>query len=279
MISTRFANKMIGNIGKKSHKSQQTIKSLKGIERNFQWMCWEQMKTLFGEEKAQKKIDSGKLEDRPGPDTGLDGFSNKEWKVWFDTGANKELDVDSRILIVDEDLEGKEAQEMLSNFKEFQGCLAGNVALTQVKTEPEDETKKEGKDDKEGQKENDPEDVDLEEDKTFIDLQKAPRQVLRNVGETLTTLKGMYELTGRTKYCEGMQADISKMIPKFGQLFRQVEVVEIKKHTPQDVDPQVKLAALKALATKVDADLADFEELKEAYEKWFPASKKQRKKA
>ena len=53
----------------------------------------------------------------------------------------------------------------------------------------------------------------------------------------------------------------------------------IKKDTPEDVDPKVKLAALKALATKVDADLADFEELKEAYEKWFPPSKKQRKKA
>ena len=266
-------------MGKKQHTGQKSITSLKESESKHEWMCWEKMKVHFGEPKAQAKIDSGKLESRPDPHTGLNDKDNKEWKVYSDTGANKELDVDSRILIVDEDLEGKEAQEMLSNFKEFQGCLAGNVALTQVKTEPEDETKKEGKDDKEGQKENDPEDVDLEEDKTFIDLQNAPRNVLRNVGETLTTLKGMYELTGRTKYCEGMQADISKLIPKFGQLFRQVEVVEIKKHTPQDVDPEVKLAALKALATKVDADLAEFEVLKTAYENWFPVSKKQRKKA
>ena len=269
-------------MGKKQQTGQKSITSLKESESKHEWMCWEKMKVHFGEPKAQAKIDSGKLESRPDPDTGKDDKDNKEWKVYFDTGGNKELDEDRRNLMVDEEVgEGKEAQELMASFKEFQGKMAGNVSLTQVKTEPEDETQKQGKDDKEGQKENDPEDVDLEEDKTFIDLQNAPRNVLRNVGETLTTLKGMYELTGRTKYCEGMQADISKLIPKFGQLFRQVEVVEIKKHTPQDVDPQVKLAALKALATKVDAELAEFEGLKTAYEKWFPATtnKKQKKTA
>ena len=276
----------MGNLGEKRQTSQKSITSLKETDHSYKWMCWEQLKVHFGEVKAQAKVDSGKLESRPDPDTGKDDKDNKEWKVYFDTGGNKELDEDRRNLMVDEEVgEGKEAQELMASFRESQGRMAGNVSLNQVKTEPEDTPQKEGNADKEG-----PgcgcgnvdleEDEDLEEDdKTFIDLQQAPRNVLRNVMELLTNLKEMYGVTGRTKYLDGMQADIGKLIPRFAKLFRQVEASVINKDTPEDVDPKVKLAALKALATKVDADLAEFEELKEAYEKWFPASKKQRKKA
>ena len=284
---------MIGNIGKKSHKSQQTIKSLKGIERNFQWMCWEQMKTLFGEEKAQKKIHSGKLEDRPDPDTGLNDFNSKEWKIYFDTGGDKELDEHSRKLTIDEVLEPGEAQEMLSNFKDFQGKMAGNDSPTQVKIEPAGEKEKEGKVDKESKEEIEPEDEDMGEDEdedesfNFMCLWETPKVVLRNVRESSTTLKEMLEATAPpTKYCNELHDDIKNLLPKFGKLAKAVEAVVVSPYNEEylrqlqtegtaAVDRQ--RAALKALAMKLDAHFEEFENVKAAYYKFFPKTPKVKK--
>ena len=273
-----FANKMAGNLGygKKSQNSTQKISSMKETQCVWKWMCWEEMKMEFGEAKAKNKVDSGILEWRADPDTGLLDFHNKEWKVWVETGSNKEQDEHARTLSTEEELDAKAAEEAIAHFKDVQGQMAGNASAPSsstdaVKKEPTEGTEAE-QGQQEGKKDIGPEDLDEDEDKTLITLLRAPRQVLRKVGDTQTDLKEMLHATAGHKYCGLINADITKAIPRFGKLFTAVETVVLQPWALEDPDgpaPEI-MTQLKALAKKVDDEFEEYNGVYEAYLNFFP---------
>ncbi len=59
--------------------------------------------------------------------------------------------------------------------------------------------------------------------KTFESLQKNPRMVLRNSGDTIVTIKTMSEHTQDVKYTEALHADISKLLPRFRSHYNTLE--------------------------------------------------------
>ena len=106
--------------------------------------------------------------------------------------------------------------------------------------------------------------------KTHSALQKNPKQVLRNIAETVTNLKEMFQNTSGSKYCDAMHAEVSKLIPKTSKIYKTVEAVVVAK------DDDIGDDKLVAISSKIDATNEEYYEVRSAYNKFFPKAKKQR---
>ena len=226
------------------------------------------MVTRFGEAKAQAKVDSGKLEDRADPDSGLLDKDNKEWKIFDDEGQHREVDRDLRKMSVEEDLTNDKAglEEMQQSFSSSKENMAGNATVKTVKQEPQELEDGAGKA------------VDLEmpveeeESKVVKDLKRTPKVVLRNLAEDITNLKEMFHCTAGNKYTAELHADISKLIPKFAKHYKTVETMVLGNSQKGEIQQEECLA----IGTKIDKDYEELNAVKDPYVKFFPKAKRQR---
>ena len=214
----------------------------------------------------------GTLTDRADPDSGLDDVDNKEWKVYFETGGESEVDKNSRKLQVnDENMDPLTAKEVEESFQSCQEQMAGNKPQVRVKTEEETKVGAEAEAPKVD------EEPGEEESGTVTGLKKKPKQVLRMTSDVILHLKEMFQTTGGqfSKYCNEMHEDITKLIPKFAKHHRAVEGHAVKRAALDADTEQLDVEAV-AIATKLDESLKEYNEIVEPYSKFFPKSKKQK---
>ena len=86
---------------------------------DWHWMGKQEMINTFGEQKALGKIESGKLQTQPDPDTGEHGEWITEYKVHKKKGTSKELDTTSHgITGTESGLEGSAASDAFRAFEQ-----------------------------------------------------------------------------------------------------------------------------------------------------------------
>ena len=116
--------------------------------------------------------------------------------------------------------------------------------------------------------------------KTIETLRTNPRQILKVIGETVTTLKCMYQSTMQGRYTEKLNEDIGKLLPKFKTDFNSIESLVMK--ATHDLETFAGTdegeAVIRALATKLDGNFDKCNELCDWHSKFTPPNtKKQRK--
>ena len=72
-----------------------------------------------------------------------------------------------------------------------------------------------------------------EHEKTLQALKSHPRKMLRQVGDTITTLKEMFEASESNRYAAQICADVKAMLPKFKDNFGKVENCAFIKRSTQ----------------------------------------------
>jgi hypothetical protein len=88
-------------------------------DNDWAWMSKQEMINLWGTEKAEAKINSGKLATQADPDTGEWGEWLTEYKIHRKKGTTKETDnTSSSITGTQEDLDKDAAEAALKNFAE-----------------------------------------------------------------------------------------------------------------------------------------------------------------
>jgi hypothetical protein len=239
-------------------------------ERNFEWCGKQALITKLGEHKASAKINSGNMTKRPDPDTGLEGEWDLEYKLFSDTGGNQENDNYTHGLTAEKEFNGDDsANEARASLQSMADNMGNNVNPLFVKTEegvvlPSSMASSSSSNKLLQAAQN---------DKTFMLLKETPRQVLRNMNETITTLKEMFEKTKGGKYQEQLHEDIKKCIPLFITQHKKVETVCV-----QGGKEEVEL---KALAINVDKVFERYNDVEEWYIKFHhvPKDGKKRKRA
>ena len=97
-LASWLAEKMVKGAAKTLENTRK-VESSTGHKRSHGWLGKKGLQNLLGIEKAQAKIDCGKLEHRPDPDSGRDDEWNREYKLYEDTGAKAEEE-NTRLLSV-----------------------------------------------------------------------------------------------------------------------------------------------------------------------------------
>ncbi len=116
--------------------------------------------------------------------------------------------------------------------------------------------------------------------KTIETLTTNPRQILKVIGETMTTLKCMFQSTMQIRYTEKLNEDIGKLLPRFKSDFNAVESLVTK--STHDLEKFAGTdegeAVIRAVATKLEGNHEKYHELCEWHSKFTPSnSKKPRK--
>ena len=75
-------------------EQERVVSSQKTKKRAFTWMSKQKMIDTFGAAKAQAKIEFGKLDTQPDPDTKLDDEWNIEYKIWAEKETETETSID-----------------------------------------------------------------------------------------------------------------------------------------------------------------------------------------
>lgn len=239
----------------------------------FEWMGKETMYTKLGANKAQAKIDSKILQERPDRDTGLMGEWSTEYKVYTDNGAKNEKDTLNISYQNTKEVEGKELEVAKANIEAAAANMAGNSSGVNVKREQSDSG---GQPPKPAGSPTDPEgspaDDDATDSKILKGLKTDPRKVLRGCGDTITTLKQMFEQTQTEKYTQAIHDDVAKLLPKFANVYKKVEMIVVSgsKASPDTID----YAAVLAVATKVTSLYESYETLHSWYTKMVAPSKR-----
>ena len=240
--------------------ASQSVTTVTESGDNFEWMGKDAMIQKLGERKAMSKIESGKLETRPDQDTGKAGEWDIEYKVFWGQGRSLESQKQCHSLDTTGEVSGeglKEAMEDMAAASTHTG-EGTNVCTSFVKREREEEPATS---------------TTSTESKTFEAIKKNPRSVLRACGDTIVTMKTMYETTHGGKYTEALHADLTKLLPKFKSHYTALEKIVTK--PTADLDDAVCFA----LAKKLDVEYGKFNEYSEWFQKLFPKASKKGKKA
>jgi len=237
----------------------------------YQWVSKHQLIQLLGEDKAKARIASGKMQTRADPVTGLSDEWSLEYKLVNDVGSDMSFDKTGHRLQTDKAVEGDaakvEALEDMNAASMPDDGGSSSSGLVQMKQELAD-----GAPSGVVQKEQSEADKKLE--KTITTLTKNPRQVLKAIGETVTSLKCMFEGTANGRYTESLHEDIGKLLPKFKIDFRAVEQIVTK---PDSFGSGNDEAFILAVATKLEKNFDQYNELCDWHAKFSPDKKKQKK--
>lgn len=267
-----FASEQLKKEGEKTMQTEEVHNFSNKKARNFRWMSLEILQREIGKNKANNKVASGKLLSRPDPDTGLDDEDNREYKIYEDVGGEEERTDQKTGLKNDvalkDDAAVKDATDMMSDAR---ACIAGGeVTLgwpkTQVKLEVGDPGSASN-----GKPDNAKPDMDTEDNKTIVALDKEPKKVLRQTQEIIVRLKEMFGNTENTKFCETLHQEITKLLPKLGTSYKKVEKIV----TDKGVDKSEPV--LTALGTKLDEHFTAFNEVDEWYCKMMGSKFKKQK--
>ena len=240
-----FAKKVSDGTTVSSSSNSVFVVAEKG--NDFEWMSKETMEKRLGEKKAAAKILSGTLGHRPDPDTKLDDEWSREYKVYFGKGAELERSENKHSLDTSQEVTGDRLKEAIEDMSAAMAHTAGEkpVCTVHVKKEPQDNGGGHV--------------VAMSiESKTYEALQKNARAVLRNCGDTIVTIKTMFQATQDLKYGEALHADISKLLPKFRSHYTNLEKIITTDGTVDD-------AVFLALGKKLDAEYEKFNE----YAEWY----------
>ena len=254
--------KMVGeDTTTRSATKKVAIVSEKGDD--YVWLSKDAMIMKIGEKKALNKIASGVLEHRPDPDTKNDDEWNREYKLYIGTGRVLERGENEHSLDTTGEVCGDSLTEAMEDMSAAMAHIASERGVCTVAVK-----KELGEDDDKAKKRFKQGDV---ESKTFEALKKNARAVLRNCGDTIVTIKTMFEATQEMKYAEALHGDISKLLPKFRTHYNNMEKL-VTTGTEDD-------AMLLAIGKKLDADYEKFNEYAEWYHKLCggKVAKRQRK--
>jgi len=244
-----FAKKVGEGNSVSSSSNRVAIVTEKGDD--YVWMGKEKMIKELGEKKALAKIESGVLEHRADPDTKMDDEWSREFKVYIGTGRVLERGESTHSLDTSADVQGDVLKESMEDMAAAMSHIAGEKPVCTVAVKKEAEG---GNGDAAVAKY----DANLH-NKTFEALQKNPRVTLRNCGDTIVTIKTMFEATQEMKYAEALHHDISKLLPKFRSHYTNVEKLVTKGNSDE--------AVLLAIAKKLDADYEQFNLYADWYQK------------
>lgn len=263
-----FAKKVSEGKASSTHHEKVAIVNEKG--EDWAWWGKETMIRELGEQKALSKIASGSLQHRPDPDTGKDGEFDREYKVYVGKGKSLERGENSHEMRTEADVEKTSRDEALEDIRAAAAYIANDQPATMtvnVKQERPDGEATSAKMTKIAG------DI-AEHTKTVEALRKNPRQVLRTCGDTITTVKTMWESTQGGKYTEALNADLGRLLPKFKAHYTTIERFVTKSVPVPDDD-----AVLYAIAKKIDKDYEVYNEYSEWYNKLVAgkAAKKSKK--
>jgi len=95
---------------------------------------------------------------------------------------------------------------------------------------------------------------------------------LKTIGEVVTTLKIMFEETSGGRYTQALNDDIAKLLPKLKQDYTSVETIVTKPQPGNDNE-----ACILALATRLEKNFDQYNELCDWHAKIGPTKKKAKK--
>ena len=153
----------------------------------------------------------------------------------------------------------KDADEMMASFEASRENMAGNTPSSNVKKELVED---------QGEQLATMQEEEEEENKTLAWLKEKPKTVLRQTAEVITNLKEMFQVTAGAKYCDCLHSEIAKLTPKFAKMYKSVESIVVKS------EGEVTEAALMVVAQKLDEGQQEYEEIRSAYVRFFPKTKK-----
>ena len=103
---------------------------------------------------------------------------------------------------------------------------------------------------------------------------------MKVVGESIITLKCMFESTKGGKYTEKLHEDIGKLLPRFKSDFKSVETLATR--SSQDLEKfaggEDGEAIIRAMAVKLESNLEQYNELCDWHSKFVPHNAKKQKK-
>ena len=269
-----FADKLKN--GETTSSGSKDIGTSKEDGREYKWVSKHFLVKAFGKEKAEARIASGKMLNRADPLTGLSDEWNIEYKSFLDVGSEMEKEAQNHRIHTEMKVESEAAKTQLMEDwfdarLQNDGEAGSSSPPVYIKQEP---TEAESKDEKQKTE------AQNKLNKTIETLTTNPRHILKIIGETVTTLKCMFQSTMGNRYTEKINEDIGKLLPKFKSDFKTVESFVTK--STHDMDKFAGTdegeVVIRAVATKLEGNYEKYNELCEWHSKFNPNnSKKQRK--
>jgi hypothetical protein len=254
--------------GTSTSSASHTVSIVTEAGKVFEWMGKERMIKELGENKAKAKIASNLLESRADLDTGMKDEWSTEYKVFTSKGSEMEKDENKHGLNTAHELDVAGLAEAVDDMKAASSCVAGNMPMMAVK--------KEGDGIGGGTRAGAGDPAPASHQKTMDALEKNPRAVLRSCGDTIVNIKQMFEATLGGKYTEALNADLSKILPKFKHHFTAIEKLVLKPRGDDEV--QHDQAVYLVIAKKLDTDYEKFNEINDWYSRLHGKSAKKAKK-
>lgn len=264
-----FADKMKG--GETASSSTKDIGSDKQSGSTFQWVSKHHLTTLLGKEKAEARIASNKMLTRPDSVTGLMDEWSLEYKLYTDGGSEMDIEktnhrLDTVVSVVGEAAKADALEDWCAARIRDEGS-SSSAPQVYIKQEP---MEKESKDTKQRT------DADKKLAKTVDSLTRNPRQILKVIGETVTTLKCMYQSTKENRYTQTLNEDIGKLLPKLKADFNAVESVVTASDPVAGSDDGE--AVIRAIAERLELNYDKYNDLCEWHAKFSRDTCKKHKK-
>ena len=269
-----FADKM-NKVDAKS-TGWKDIGTSKTSGHEYGWFSKHQLVQTLGKEKAEARIASGKMATRPDSLTGLSDEWSLEYKSFSDVGSEMESEVQNHRIETELAVKNEAAKaELLEDWNAARlrddGDTGSSSSVVYIKKEPSEEQTKEEKQKAETQK---------KLAKTMETLTNDPRKILKVLGETLISLKVMFQSTLEGKYTEKLNEDIAKLLPRFKTDFKCVESLAMK--SSQDLEKFAGAvdgeAFIRAIAVKLENNFEQYNELCDWHSKFAPNNSRKHKK-
>ena len=231
-----------------------------------EWMGKAAMIRLYGEVKAQAKIDSGVLKHRADPDTLKDCEWNREYYCSREQKITSERDKTIQNIKGIEDLETEnQRKEAMAQFGDFKSCIAADTPeggsgsssskdtiVVAPTSESEIKVKTESNPDLEASK----------HQKTLDALVKDRRKVFLACSEAVTVLKTYFKDTEIGRYTQELNQDLKKLIPKFSKVLKKLEAATISMVEDKPV--------LLAIASELDSCYLEYNTAEDWYYRLVP---------
>ena len=269
-----FADKM--SKGDTKSSASKDIGTSKTSGKEYGWFSKHQLVQTLGKEKAEARIASGKMETRPDALTSLSDEWSLEYKCYSDVGSEMEHEshrhqLETEVVAKSEAAKAEHLEDWDAARLREHGDMGSSSSSMYIKQEPSEDATKEEKQKAETQK---------KLTKTIETLSSDPRKILKVVGETLISLKVMYQSTLEGKYTRSLNEDIAKVLPKFKTDFKAVESLAMK--SPQDLEKFVGgvdgEAWIHAVAVRLELNFEQYNELCDWHSKFAANNSKKQKK-
>jgi hypothetical protein len=268
-----FADKF--SKGDTTSSGSKVIGTSKTDGHEYEWVSKHQPVQTLGKEKAEARAASGKMATRPDPITGASEEWSIEYKSFKDVGSEMEKEshnhrIEVEVAVKNEAAKAKAMGDWFAarlHEAGHEGSSSPGVCITKEPSEAEAKVDKH----KTAQK---------KLNKTIETLTIDSRKILKVIGETVITLKCMFQSTLEIRYTENLNEDIGKLLPRFKMDFKGVESLATKSSI--DVETFAGTddgeAVIRAMAVKLEGNFEKHNELCDWHSKFVPNnSKKQRK--